>query len=96
MARSDHPFRWFDSSSEVIQVVVMLYVRCPLSPRNVEEMVFERGIDTCDVTVINQERHLVSREIFKQRRSTALAEWKEVERCPVWGVATNWRQVGVD
>ena len=26
----------------------------------------------------NHERHLVSREIYKQRRSTALAEWREV------------------
>ena len=26
----------------------------------------------------NQERHLVSREIFKQRRSAAMAEWRSV------------------
>ncbi len=26
----------------------------------------------------NQERHLVSREIYKQRRSAALAEWQSV------------------
>jgi putative transposase len=26
----------------------------------------------------NHERHLVSREIYKQRRSTALAEWRAV------------------
>ena len=26
----------------------------------------------------NQERHLVSREIYKQRRSAALAEWRSV------------------
>ncbi len=26
----------------------------------------------------SQERHLVSREIYKQRRSTALAEWRAV------------------
>ena len=30
------PFRWFDSSPEVIRYVVMLYVRYPLSLRNVE------------------------------------------------------------
>jgi hypothetical protein len=29
MAKSDNPFRWFDSSPEVIQLVVMLYVRFP-------------------------------------------------------------------
>lgn len=26
----------------------------------------------------NQERHLVSREVYKERRSTALAEWRSV------------------
>ena len=28
--------------------------------------------------LFNQERHLVSREIYKQRRSAALAEWRAV------------------
>lgn len=45
------PFRWFDSSPEVIQLVVMLYVRYPLSLRNVEDLAFERGIDICHETV---------------------------------------------
>ena len=26
----------------------------------------------------NQERHLISREIYKERRSAALAEWRSV------------------
>jgi hypothetical protein len=30
------PFRYFDSSPEVIRLVVMMYVRYPLSLRNVE------------------------------------------------------------
>jgi len=47
MAKSENPFRWFDSSPEVIQLVVMLYVRYPLSLRNVEDLAFERGIDIC-------------------------------------------------
>ena len=45
MAKSDNPFRWFDSSPEVIRLVVMMYVRYPLSLRNVEDLLFERGID---------------------------------------------------
>jgi hypothetical protein len=45
-----HPI-WFDSSPEVIQLVVMLYVRYPLSLRNVEDLAFERGIDICHETV---------------------------------------------
>ena len=28
--------------------------------------------------LFNQERHLVSREIYKERRSAALAEWRAV------------------
>jgi hypothetical protein len=45
------PFRYFDSSPEVIRLVVMMYVRYPLSPRNVEDLLFERGIDICHETV---------------------------------------------
>lgn len=51
MATSNNPFRWFDSSPEVIQMVVMLYVRFPLSLRNVEDLAFERGVDICHETV---------------------------------------------
>ena len=51
MAKSDDPFRWFDSSPEVIRLVVMMYVRYPLSLRNVEDLLFERGIDICHETV---------------------------------------------
>ena len=45
------PFRWFDSSPEVIRLVVMLYVRYPLSLRNVEDLAHERGVDICHETV---------------------------------------------
>jgi putative transposase len=51
MAKSDDPFRWFDSSPEVIRLVVLMYVRYPLSLRNVEDLLFERGIDICHETV---------------------------------------------
>jgi len=45
------PFRYFNSSPEVIRLVVMMYVWFPLSPRNVEDLLFERGIDLCHETV---------------------------------------------
>ena len=45
------PFRCFNSSPEVIRLVVMMYVRYPLSLRNVEDLLFERGIDICQETV---------------------------------------------
>lgn len=38
-------------SPEVIRVVGMTYVRFPLSLRNVEDLLFERGIDICYETV---------------------------------------------
>ena len=45
-------FRYFNSPSEVIRlVVVMMYVRFPLSLRKVEVLLFERGIDICHETV---------------------------------------------
>ena len=46
-----NPFRYFHSSPEVIRLVVMMYVRFPLSLRNVEDLLFERGIDICHETV---------------------------------------------
>jgi len=47
MAKSTNPFRWFGSSPEVIRLVVLMYVKYPLSLRNVEELVAERRIDIC-------------------------------------------------
>ena len=45
------PFRYFNSSPEIIRLAVMMYVRFPLSLRNVEDLLFERGIDVCHETV---------------------------------------------
>ena len=49
--KAHDPVRWFDSSPEVIRLVVMMYVRYPLSLRNVEDLLFEGGIDICHETV---------------------------------------------
>ena len=51
MTQSKNPFRYFDSSPEVIRLVVMMYVRYPLSLRNVEDLLAQRGIDICHETV---------------------------------------------
>uniref|UniRef100_UPI003B5169B7 IS6 family transposase n=1 Tax=Roseovarius indicus TaxID=540747 RepID=UPI003B5169B7 len=40
-----NPFRYFRTSREVIRLAVMMYVRFPLSLRNVEDLLHERGID---------------------------------------------------
>ena len=44
------PSRRFNSSPEVIRLVVMMYVRFPLSLRN-EELLAERGIEVSYKTV---------------------------------------------
>ena len=46
-----NPFRYFNSSPEVIRLVVMMYVRYPLSFGNVEDLLAERGIDISHETV---------------------------------------------
>ena len=45
------PFRWLDSSPEVLRLVVLIDVEFPLSLRNVEDLRRERGIDICHETV---------------------------------------------
>src|SRR6476659_7977514 len=49
--KPESPFRYFTSSPEIIRLVVMMYVRFPLSLRNVEDLLAERGIDICHETV---------------------------------------------
>jgi putative transposase len=44
-------FRYFNSSPEVIRFAVLMYIRYPLSLRQVEDLLFERGIDICHETV---------------------------------------------
>ena len=45
------PFRYFKTSPEIIRLAVMLYVRFPLSLRNVEDLLHERGIDVSHETI---------------------------------------------
>jgi hypothetical protein len=65
-------------------MVVMLYVRYPLSLRNVEDLLFERGIDLCHETVRlwwNRFGPLFAADIRRQRvsRLRGFTQW----RC--WG-----------
>ena len=45
------PFKDFKTSPEIIRLAVMMYIRFPLSLRNVEDLLHERGIDICQETV---------------------------------------------
>jgi putative transposase len=46
-----NPSRYFNSSPEIIRLTVMMCIRYPLSLRQVEDLLFERGIDLCHKTV---------------------------------------------
>jgi putative transposase len=46
-----NPFRYFKTSPEIIRLAVMMYVRFPLSLRQVEDMLHERGIEISHETV---------------------------------------------
>jgi putative transposase len=43
--------RYVDSSPEVIRLVVMMYVRLPLSLRDIKDLLAEPGIDICHETM---------------------------------------------
>ena len=45
------PFKYFKTSPEIICLAVMLYVRFPLSLRNVEDLLHERGIEVSHETI---------------------------------------------
>ena len=76
-----NPFRYFNSSPEVIRLAVMMYVRFPLSLRQVEDLLHERGIDICHETVRfwwNRFGPLFASEIRKRRvhhRQFSLWRW---------------------
>ncbi|RVU03276.1 IS6 family transposase [Novosphingobium umbonatum] len=81
MQPTPNPFRYFNSSPEVIRLVVMMYVRFPLSLRNVEDLLFERGIDICHETVRfwwNRFGPMFASEIRRQRvsRMRGFRHWR--------------------
>ena len=84
MARSTNPFRYFDSSPEVIRLVVMMYVKYPLSLRNVEDLLFERGIDICHETV----------RLWWNRFGPMLAAEIRKKRVDLMRVHTHWGRCG--
>jgi putative transposase len=44
-------FRYFKTSPEIIRLAVMMYIRFPLSLRNVEDLLHERGVEVSHETV---------------------------------------------
>ena len=69
-----NPFRYFKTSPEIIRLAVMMYIRFPLSLRQVEDLLNERGIDISYETVRawwNRFGPLFAAEI-RRRRSASM------------------------
>jgi putative transposase len=98
-----NPFRYFNSSPEVIRLVVMMYIRYPQEcgrwlnnraenshqpfRRRERAMAKLRDIQTLQKFAaahasvhnhFNHDRHLNRSDIFKQNRTAALAEWRQL------------------
>ncbi|WP_340151982.1 IS6 family transposase [uncultured Sneathiella sp.] len=85
-----NPFRYFKTSPEIIRLAVMMYVRYPLSLRQVEDILHERGIDVSYDTVRawwNRFGPLFAAEIRKKRAVTQRhsAQWQwHLDEVFVW------------
>jgi putative transposase len=75
-----NPFRYFNSSPDVIRLAVMMYIRYPLSLRQVEDLLSERGIDICHETVRfwwNRFGPMFAAEIKRRRiRHRSFSRWR--------------------
>jgi putative transposase len=47
----NNPFRYFKTPPEIIRLAVMMYFRSPLSLRQVEDLLHERGLNISHETV---------------------------------------------
>ena len=73
-------FKYFKNSPEIISLAVMLYIRFPLSLRNLEDLLHERGIDVSHGTVRywwNRFGPMFAAEIRRKRVQLlpALSKW---------------------
>ncbi len=75
------PFRYFKTSPEIIRLAVMMYIRFPLSLRNFEDLLQERGIEISHETARfwwNPSGPIFAAEIRKNRvrKLNALSHWQ--------------------
>ena len=71
-------FKYFKTSPQIIRLAVMTYVRYPLSLRNVEDLLHERGIEISHETVRfwwNRFGPLFAAEIRRKRVQHLRAHW---------------------
>ena len=68
-----NPFKYFKASPEIIKLAVWMYVRYPLSLRQVEDILHERGINITHETVRywwNRFGPLLAKEVRKRRATS--------------------------
>ena len=75
------PFRYFKTSPEIIRLAVMMYIRFPLSLRNVEDLLHEHGIEISHETVrfwCNRFGPMLAAEVRKRRvdRMRCCRQWR--------------------
>ena len=73
-----NPFKYFKTSPEIIRLAVMMYIRFPLSLRNVEDLLHERGIDIFHETVRfwwNRFGPMFAAEIRKRFADNNFSNW---------------------
>jgi putative transposase len=74
------PFKYFKNSPEIIRLAVIMYIRFPLSLRNVEDLLHERGIEISHETVRfwwNRFSPMFAAEIRRRRVD-------RMRNCPQW------------
>ena len=76
-----NPFKYFKTSPEIIRLAVMMCVRFPLSLRQVEDLLHERGINVSYETVRfwwNRFGPLFAAEVQKKRTAqiTSHMQWR--------------------
>jgi len=72
------PFKYYKTSPEIIKLAVMYYVRYPLSLRQVEDILHERGIDVCHETIRywwNKFGTLFAKDL-KKKASNSHSNWR--------------------
>jgi putative transposase len=77
----NNPFRYFKTSPEIIRLAVMMYIRYPLSLRQVEDLLHERGIDVSYETV---------RVWWNRSGPMFAAEIRNTRSASMWG-SPQWR-----
>ena len=74
------PFRAFNTSPKIIGLTVMMYIRLPLSLRDVKDLLHEHGIDVCHDSV----RHWWNRFAPMSASEIRMKRSQWIRQSPQW------------